>query len=132
VSGDASGDFRSDLARVRGLGSAKEGVHHWWMQRLSAIALVPLAIWFVAALIARTGASFHEVSAWLASPVVFGLMVLLVAATFYHAALGLQVIVEDYVHHEAAKIALLLLMKFSCAILALAAIVSLLVIAFGR
>jgi succinate dehydrogenase / fumarate reductase, membrane anchor subunit len=131
VSG-AAGDLRSDLGRVRGLGSAKEGVHHWWMQRLSAIALVPLTIWFVASLIAHTGASYFAVSAWLASPVVFGLMVLLVAATFYHAALGLQVIIEDYIHREVAKITLLLLMKFSCAVLALAAVVSLLVIAFGR
>jgi succinate dehydrogenase / fumarate reductase, membrane anchor subunit len=132
VSSDASGDLRSDLGRVRGLGSAKEGVHHWWMQRLSAIVLVPLSIWFVAALIAHTGAGYHAVSAWLASPVVFGVMVLLVGATFYHAALGLQVIIEDYVHREATKIAALLLIKFSCVLLALAAIVSLLVIAFGR
>lgn len=132
MSNDAAGDFRSDLGRVRGLGSAKEGVHHWWMQRLSAIALVPLALWFVAALIAHTGAGYHAVSAWLSSPVVFGLMVLLVSATFYHAALGLQVIIEDYIHREGVKIALILLMKFSCALLALASVVSLLVIAFGR
>ena len=128
----ATGDLRSDLGRVRGLGSAKEGVHHWWLQRLSAIALLPLTVWFVASLIAHTGAGYDAVSAWLSSPVVFGLMVLLVAATFYHAALGLQVIIEDYIRREAAKIALLLLMKFSCAVLALAAVVSLLVIAFGR
>jgi len=132
VSGKATGDFRSDLGRVRGLGSAKEGVHHWWMQRLSAIALVPLTIWFVASLVCHTGAGYDAVSAWLASPVIFGLMVLLIAATFYHAALGLQVIIEDYVHREAAKIAALLLMKFTCGVLALAAIVALLVIAFGR
>jgi len=132
VSDKAAGDFRSDLGRVRGLGSAKEGVRHWWMQRLSAIALVPLTIWFVASLICHTGAGYDAVSAWLASPVIFGLMLLLVTATFYHAALGLQVIIEDYVHREGAKIAALLLMKSACAVLALAAVVSLLVIAFGR
>ena len=125
-------DRRSDLARVRGLGSAKEGVHHWWMQRLTAVALVPLAIWFVAALICHTGAGYDAAATWLASPVVFGIMVLLVVVTFYHAVLGLQVIIEDYVRHEGAKIAALLLMKFACAILALTAIVALLVIAFGR
>jgi succinate dehydrogenase / fumarate reductase membrane anchor subunit len=130
VSNDS--DRRSDLGRVRGLGSAKEGVHHWWMQRLTAVALVPLAIWFVAALICHTGASYDAASAWLASPVVFGIMVLLVVVTFYHAMLGLQVIIEDYVHREGAKIAGLLLMKFACAVLALTAIVALLVIAFGR
>jgi succinate dehydrogenase / fumarate reductase membrane anchor subunit len=130
VNSDAK-ELRSDLGRVRGLGSAKEGVHHWWMQRLSAIALVPLAIWFVAGLIGHTGAGYHEISAWLSSPPVFGIMLLLVAATFYHAALGLQVIIEDYIRAEAAKIALLLLMKFACGLLALAAFVSLLVIAFG-
>jgi len=132
MSDGGSSDRRSDLARVRGLGSAKEGVHHWWMQRLTAVALIPLAIWFVAALISHTGAGYDAASAWLASPVVFGIMVLLVAATFYHAALGLQVIIEDYLHHEGAKIAALLLMKFACALLALTAIVALLVIAFGR
>lgn len=132
MSGKTASDLRSDLGRVRGLGSAKEGVHHWWMQRLSAIALVPLSIWFVASLIGHTSAGYEAVSAWLASPVVFGLMLLLVAATFYHAALGLQVIIEDYVHREAAKVAALLLMKFACALLALAAFVALLVIAFGR
>jgi succinate dehydrogenase / fumarate reductase membrane anchor subunit len=128
----AGSDRRSDLGRVRGLGSAKEGVHHWWMQRLTAVALIPLAVWFVAALICHTGAGYDEAAAWLATPKVFGIMLLLVAATFYHAMLGLQVIIEDYLHHEGAKIAALLLMKFACAALALAAIVALLVIAFGR
>jgi succinate dehydrogenase / fumarate reductase membrane anchor subunit len=128
----AASDLRSDLGRVRGLGSAKEGVHHWWMQRLSAIALVPLSLWFVASLIGYTGAGYYAVSAWLASPVIFGLMMLLVAATFYHAALGLQVIIEDYVQHEGVKVAALILMKFVCGLLALAAGIALLVIAFGR
>ena len=132
MSDRGSSDRRSDLARVRGLGSAKEGVHHWWMQRLTAVALVPLVIWFVISLIAHTGASYDAASAWLTSPVVFGITVLLVVATFYHAMLGLQVIIEDYVHHEGVKIAALLLMKFACAVLALTAIVALLVIAFGR
>jgi len=132
MSDRGSSDRRSDLSRVRGLGSAKEGVQHWWMQRLTAVALIPLAIWFVAGLVAHTGASYDAAAAWLASPVVFGVMVLLVVATFYHAMLGLQVIIEDYVQHEGAKIGVLLLMKFACAALALAAIVALLDIAFGR
>jgi succinate dehydrogenase / fumarate reductase membrane anchor subunit len=122
--------FRSDLARVRGLGSAKEGVQHWWMQRVSAIALVPLTLWFVIAVVAHTGADYAATRAWLASPATFTLMVLLIGATFYHAALGLQVVVEDYVHAEGAKIAIILIMKLACLVLALAAIVALMFIAF--
>lgn len=124
-------DFRSDLARVRGLGSAKEGVQHWWMQRVSAIALVPLTLWFVIGIVAHTGADYAAMRAWLTSPVTFALMVLLIGATFYHAALGLQVVVEDYVHAEGLKIAIILAMKLACLVLALAAIIALMVIAFG-
>jgi succinate dehydrogenase membrane anchor subunit len=124
--------FRTELGRVRGLGAAKEGVHHWWMQRVSAIALVPLALWFVIAVVAHTGADYAAARAWLASPVTFGLMVLLVGATFYHAQLGLQVVIEDYVHHEGGKIALILLTKLASLVLALAAVIALLLIAFGR
>jgi succinate dehydrogenase / fumarate reductase, membrane anchor subunit len=122
--------FRSDLARVRGLGSAKEGVQHWWMQRVSAIALVPLTLWFVIAIVAHTGADYLTTRAWLGSPVTLGLMVLLIGATFYHAALGLQVVVEDYVHSETVKITIIVAMKLACLILALAAIIALLVLGF--
>ena len=129
---ESARSFRTELARVRGLGSAKEGVHHWWMQRVSAVALVPLALWFVIALVAHVGADYATMRAWLGSPVTFGLMVLLVGATFYHAQLGLQVVIEDYIHSEAGKIALILLTKLASLALALAAVVALLVIAFGR
>ena len=129
---EAGRAFRTDLGRVRGLGSAKEGVHHWWMQRVSAIALVPLALWFVIALVAHTAADYASTRAWLGSPVTFGLMVLLIGATFYHAQLGVQVVIEDYFHDEGWKIALILLTKLASLVLALAAIVALLVIAFGR
>ena len=124
-------DLRSDLGRVRGLGSAKEGAHHWWMQRVSAIALVPLSLWFVIALVGHMGADYAAMRVWLASPVTFALMALTVGVTFYHAQLGLQVVIEDYVHGEGLKIAAVLVVKFACALLALAAIVALLVIAFG-
>jgi succinate dehydrogenase / fumarate reductase membrane anchor subunit len=122
--------FRSDLARVRGLGSAKEGVQHWWMQRISAIALVPLALWFVIAVVAHIGADYATMRSWLAAPVTFALMALLIGATFYHAALGLQVVVEDYVHAEGAKIAIIVAMKLACLVLALAAVIALMFIAF--
>jgi succinate dehydrogenase / fumarate reductase, membrane anchor subunit len=123
--------LRSDIARVRGLGSAKEGVQHWWMQRLSAVLLVPLALWFVAGIVCHTGADHAAISAWLAQPLTFGLMVLFLGASFYHGQLGLQVVIEDYVHHEAAKITLIVLAKLAALALALATLVALMVIAFG-
>ena len=83
---------RSALGRVRGLGSAKEGVGHWWAQRLTALALVPLTIWFAASVAALTGASHPEMVAWAGSPLVAGLLILLIVATFYHNYLGLQVV----------------------------------------
>jgi len=128
---EAGRTFRTELGRVRGLGSAKEGVHHWWMQRVSAIALVPLTLWFVSALVAHTGADYATTRGWLGAPATFGLMLLLVGATFYHAQLGVQVVIEDYVHHEGWKIALILLTKLASLALVLGAIVALLVIAFG-
>ncbi len=91
-------DMRTPLARAIGLGSAKDGVQHWWMQRVSAIALVPLTVWFIAAIIAQTGDDYTAFVAWLRNPITDILMVLLLIALFYHAALGLQVVIEDYVH----------------------------------
>jgi len=129
---DAGRALRSELGRVRGLGSAKEGVQHWWMQRLTAVALVPLLLWFVVAVVAHTGDDYAAVHGWLASPVTLGLMILLVAAAFQHAQLGLQVVIEDYIHGEGPKIALILLVKFASLLLGLAAVIALLVIAFGR
>lgn len=122
---------RSELGRVRGLGSAKEGVRLWWQQRLTALALIPLLIWFVAALVVHTGADHANVTLWLASPVTFALMLLLVGAGFWHMALGLQVVIEDYVTGEALKLGLVILVQFASAALALAAVTALLVIAFG-
>ena len=126
------GQFRGDLARVKGLGAAKEGVAHWWAQRVSAVALVPLTIWFVVAVVAHVGSDHATMVDWLSSPLSLGLMIAVVVATFYHAELGLQHVIEDYVQSEACKIALLLALKFACLALGLAAIVSLLVIAFGN
>jgi succinate dehydrogenase / fumarate reductase membrane anchor subunit len=104
-------DRRSDMARARGLGSAKEGVQHWWVQRLTALALVPLSLWFVASVICLAGGGRAELVAWLASPFSAGLLLLCLLATFWHAILGLQVVIEDYVHGEGRKMALLLLTK---------------------
>ncbi len=123
--------LRSPLGRVRGLGSAKEGVNHWWAQRLTALALIPLAVWFVISLLVLTGADHAAVRAWAASPVVAGLLILLLIATFYHAYLGLQVVVEDYVHGEGLKLLLLLTIKGAAWLLAVIGVVSVLVLLLG-
>ena len=124
--------MRSPLGRVRGLGSAKDGTGHWWAQRLTALALIPLTIWFCVSVIAMTGADYPAVVAWIASPVVAGLLVLLIAAVFYHAVLGLQVVIEDYVHREMTKLALLLTVKALAIVLSLSGILSVLTLLFTR
>jgi succinate dehydrogenase / fumarate reductase membrane anchor subunit len=106
-------DMRTPLARAIGLGSAKDGVHHWWMQRVSAIVLVPLTMWFIAAIIAQTGADYAAFVAWIRNPITDILMGLLLTALFYHAALGLQVVVEDYVHSD-ATFAAVIAVRLAC------------------
>jgi succinate dehydrogenase / fumarate reductase membrane anchor subunit len=121
--------LRSDLGRVRGLGSAKEGVGHWWAQRVTAIALIPLSIWFVASLVFLTDIDHATAMQWLGSPITLGLMALFLVALIYHAVLGLQVVVEDYIHGHATKLILLLLVQFAGFALGAAGIVAMLVIA---
>lgn len=123
--------LRSQLGRVRGLGAAKEGVGHWWAQRVTAIALVPLTFWFVASIIGLVGADHASFIAWMRQPLNTILMTVLLAAGFHHMQLGLQVVIEDYVHNEAARIATIITVKFACVILALGGIFSVLKIAFG-
>jgi succinate dehydrogenase / fumarate reductase membrane anchor subunit len=125
-------DTRSPIARVRGLGSAKEGVQHWWAQRLTAVALVPLSIWFVAGLVGLAGAPHDEAAAWLGHPVNATLMILTLGMVFHHGQLGLQVVVEDYVRAEGLKIALLILLKLLALLLALAGILAVLHLMIGR
>jgi succinate dehydrogenase / fumarate reductase membrane anchor subunit len=126
-----SSSLRSPLGRVRGLGSAKEGVAHWWAQRVTALALVPLVLWFVIAVISLAGADYARTTAWIASPVPAILLVLLIVATFYHAVLGMQVVIEDYIHPESLRIALILLVKAAAIVLAAAAIFAVLKIALA-
>jgi succinate dehydrogenase / fumarate reductase membrane anchor subunit len=126
AAGSAGVSMRSEIARVRGLGSAKEGVQHWWMQRLSAVALVPLGIWLVASLVRLAGADHAAIMQWLGAPFTLGALGLTVITAFYHAVLGVQVVVEDYVHGKAAKFTLLLITYFAAYAFAAAAIVALL------
>ena len=123
--------LRSDLSRVLGLGTARGGVHHWWHQRLSAVALIPLALWFMTALLGHLHDDYVAFKAWVGSPFVTVLLVSLIAAVFYHAKLGLQVVIEDYVHTDLTKVALLATMKLGCAFGAVLGIVAVLKLAFG-
>jgi succinate dehydrogenase / fumarate reductase membrane anchor subunit len=118
--------LRSPLARVRGLGSAKDGTHHFWIQRLTAVALVPLTLWFVIGVIAHIDAGHAAMKAWMASPLSAALMIAFVAMAFHHGQLGIQVVIEDYVHEEGAKLAGIILVKLISGILALAAIIAVL------
>lgn len=121
---------RSPLARAMGLGSAKGGIDHWWAQRVSAIALVPLTLWFIASIIAHTDSDYSVFIAWLKTPLVTILMILLLIALFYHTALSLQVVIEDYMHSE-LKFAALVIMRLSCFGLAVTGIIATLRIAFS-
>ncbi len=123
--------MRSPLGRAIGLGSAKEGVEHWWVQRLTAVALVPLALWFIVVAIGLVGADIQTVRHAVGRPVPATLFVLLLIATFYHLALGLQVVIEDYVHAEFAKFALLVLSRLACVGLAVAGILAVLKMALA-
>ena len=116
--------MRSPLGRARGLGSARAGALHWWLQRLTSLALVPLTLWFLCATVRLLGATRDDVVSWMAGPLPIVLMIALVIATFHHLQAGLQVVIEDYVHHDWLRIGSILLVKALCVLLALACIVS--------
>ena len=124
-------DLRSDLGRVRGLGSAKGGTSHWWAQRVTAVALVPLSAWFIFSIINLVGVDREGLKVWLNGPVSFALMVLFLIALFYHMQLGLQVVIEDYVHNEKNKVISLILNKLIAVFLVVSSITALMKIAFG-
>ena len=121
---------RSQLSRAQGLGSAKSGLHHWWAQRVTAIALLPLSLYFVASVLTLAGASRADMAAFMAEPWNTVLYLCLIAALFYHLSLGLQVVIEDYVHKESTRMASLLLVKGAIVFCALASAVSVLKLAF--
>lgn len=123
--------LRTPLAHVRGLGSSRSGVHHWWLQRLSAVILVPLVLWFAVSLLSVAHADHATMKAWVSRPFNTALLVVLLTAMFYHARLGLQVVIEDYVHEELVKLGALLAMNLVVVVAGATAVISVLKIAFG-
>jgi succinate dehydrogenase / fumarate reductase membrane anchor subunit len=124
-------NLQTPLARARGLGTAKKGVQHWWWQRLTAVVLVPLCLWFIGTIITMQASDYSTVVNWIQSPLVSGLLVFLIAALFYHTQLGLQVVIEDYVHSEWVKITTLIVAQFLMILLTLTAVIAVLKIALG-
>jgi len=123
--------FQSPLARIKGLGASKTGVSHWLSQRFTAVVLVPLSIWLSISLVSLVGADHAAVVAWLKSPGVIVFLVLFVGVMMHHAQLGLQIVIEDYVHSEGVKFISLILVKFLALALTLIATFDLLKISFG-
>jgi len=121
--------YRSPLGRARGLGSAKQGTHHFWIQRVTALALIPLVLWFVYSIAQLPSADYEAVRWWVHAPSVAVALVLFVSCVLYHSLLGVQVVIEDYVAGEGAKIVALLLSKFVHVVAAVAGIFAVLKIA---
>jgi succinate dehydrogenase / fumarate reductase, membrane anchor subunit len=123
--------LRSPLGRVLGLGAAKDGVHHWWMQRLSSIALVPLSVWFVVSVLALPAFDHAAVVAWMRESWSALLLILFVLLAAWHSQLGVRVIVEDYVHGAGTKTLTLVLVSFAHVLLAAAGVFAVLRVASG-
>ena len=123
--------LRSQLGRARGLGAARTGTAVWWAERVTSVALVPLTLWFVYAVLHLTGKPRAGVAHFVANPVNATLMVALLVIVFHHTQLGLQVVIEDYVHVERVKMPLLLAIKAACALLAVAGVISVLKLALA-
>ena len=124
-------DFRNPLKRARGLGSAQSGVGHWWSQRLTAAALVVLVLWFVATVLGLLHADYATARATVAKPWNAVLLVAFIITVFWHAVLGLQVVIEDYVHTRWKEVSSMVLIKFLAVLGALAGVLAVLRIALG-
>lgn len=123
--------YRTPLSKALGLGAAGEGAAHWWMQRLTAVALIPLVLWFGFSVAMIGEMDYATITAWIGSPFISVLLILLIVAGIYHMQLGLKVIVEDYIHVQWMKLAGIILVDFACIVLMVAGILSVLKILLG-
>jgi succinate dehydrogenase / fumarate reductase, membrane anchor subunit len=123
--------LRTPMRRVLGTGSARQGVHHWWVQRLTAVALVPLAVWFAVSLLTLPSFDHATVAAWMAQTWTALLLILLVLVAAWHSRLGLQVVVEDYVPRPGGRTVTLAVVNFVHALLAVAGVFAVLRVALG-
>ena len=123
--------LRSPLSRVLGLGSAKDGTAHWWAQRVTAVALVPLTLWFVCSMLTLPDFEYETVRTWLSVPITGFLSVLLVAVMSYHSYLGTIVIIEDYVVSSGMKVLSLMTLRFLYVLAGGAAMFAILRVVFG-
>ncbi len=123
--------FRSPLARAQGLGSAKDGISHWWTTRLTAVALIPLVIWVIYGLVQLAGADYLQIKSWVANPVNSVALICLMLALSYHSSLGVHVVTEDYVRRQWLRRIIIVLVYFLKVLIAVTSIFAILKIAFG-
>ena len=126
-----SADLQTPLKRARGLGSAKAGVHHWIVQRVTAVALIPLSLYLVWLVLAALHAEYAQARALVHEPLNAVLLIAFVIASFWHAQLGMQVVIEDYVHTQWAEVTAQLAVKFFCVLGAVACVLAIVRIALG-
>jgi succinate dehydrogenase / fumarate reductase membrane anchor subunit len=123
--------LRSPLGRALGLGSAKSGYEHWWGQRLSAVALAPLGLWFVLSVVGLSSTDYWAVAAWVGEPLHAIMLILLLLTLLYHSSLGIEVVIEDYIHQGSVKVVFLVLVKFAHFALAVAGVYSVVTLSVG-
>ena len=123
--------METPIARVRGLGSARSGAHHWWLERLTSVSTLLLFVWFAVSLLSLPSLDHAAVTEWLSAPLAAVPMLLLIVSTFWHLKLGLQVVIEDYVHEEGMRFFSIILLNFFTLALGALAFFSVLKIAFG-
>jgi succinate dehydrogenase / fumarate reductase membrane anchor subunit len=131
MSDKSAKDMRTPLGKVRGLGSAKDGTDHFWRQRVTAVANVPLLLFFIWIVVSLNGADHAEVAATLSHPFVAFVMLGVILSVCIHMKLGMQVIIEDYIHSEGAKVVCVMLNIFFCSAIGIASAFAVLKLGFG-
>ena len=120
---------QTQLGRAKGLGAARSGVHHWWAERVTSVALIPLTLWFVFSVLAMAGHPQVAIAHWVGHPLVAALLIALILASFHHAQLGLQMVLEDYIHDEGQRLIWVLVVKGVVYLLGLMALLAVLKLA---